>query len=289
MATTTFNPYLTIGEQLKVGLDEISSKLNPNSTVDDLVNEIYKYIQALYYPATSGADVSVQLQIEIKSVIYNIINAYNNQGLKGFNSEQMVIVGMYLGPTTTAITPIDSIGTWFADIENNIPETGLTVDEQMPLLLGSVVAKTIYEYWIAIVAKPGKWAPFFQKETAINYANIPTWVVACIEGTFIGASSSDRGLIAPTTDIVSTEIVSSLIGALVIGSGKVIFKWLPKIQPNQLDMVTLNGVVIGGFSHAMQSLEPSLAVAAANNCGNGLCPIINNCGSGNCKRGCGDI
>lgn len=159
----------------------------------------------------------------------------------------------------------------------------------MPLLLGAVVAKTIYEYWRETIVKPGKWTPFFQREIAINYANIPFWTVACIEGAFIGASASDRGLIAPTTDIVSTEIVSSLIGSLAIGAGKVIFKWTPKIQPKQLDMVTFNGVVIGGFSHAMQNSDTALATGAVNNCGSkGLCPVVNNCNSGNCTRGCGN-
>jgi len=208
--------------------------------------------------------------------------------LKGYNSKQMVIIGMHLGPTTTSITPINTLNSWFTDIENNIPETGLSLDQQMPLLLGAVVAKNIYEYWIGKVATPGTWAQFFQPQAGLNYANIPFWSVACIEGALIGASGSDRGLIAPTTEIVSTEIVSALIGALAIGAGKVIFKWVQKIQPDQLSMATLNGLLIGGFSHAMQSSSPSLGeLLTTNNCGDGICPVVNNCGDGNCKKNCG--
>ena len=56
----------------------------------------------------------------------------------------------------------------------------------------------------------------------------------CVEGGLIGAKATPKGLITPTIDIVSVNIISSLIGALAIGAGKVIFKWVPRIQPSEL-------------------------------------------------------
>jgi hypothetical protein len=245
-----------------------------------LANTIYDYIQPLYYPVPPKTVVSTQLQIEIKSVVYNIINAYNNQSLRGYNSEQMIILGMFLGPTTTDLTPINAIDTWFAGVENNISETGLSTDEQAPLLLTSEVAKTLYPYWVSKVAAPGKWSQFFQPQASFNYANIPFWTVAGIEGAAIGASASDKGLIAPTTDIVSVEIISALIGALAIGAGKIIFRWVPRIQPVQLFTETDNGTVIGGFSFAMDG-----GGGAASRVKN-ECAITNNCNAGNCHYAC---
>ncbi|MBI2723341.1 MAG: hypothetical protein HYX39_14300 [Bacteroidetes bacterium] len=279
MATRTFNPYPIIGTQLTDGMEAISKSLKATSTVDDLADAIYKYIQPIYYPAP----VSTQVQIEIKSVVYNVINAYNNQILQGYDDEQMIIIGMMLGPTTTDKTPINSLDMWFENIEDNISEAGLSLEDQMPLLLAIEVEKTIYNYWITKVATPGNWSKFFQPQTGLNYANIPFWVEACTEGALIGGNASDKGLIAPTTDIVSVDIVSALIGALAIGAGKVIFKWVPRIQPIQLSMETPDGLVIGGYSLAMQGGNIQALGTKTNKKD---CIVVNNCDGGNCNYGC---
>jgi hypothetical protein len=215
-------------------------------------------------------------------VVYNIINAYNNQMLRGYDEQQMIIIGMMLGPTTTTLTPINALDSWFADIENNISESGLSLCDQTALLLAIEVAKRVYPYWITKVAEPGTWAPFLQKQTGLNYANIPFWIVACIEGTLIGGCTCDKGLIAPTTDIVSVDIISALIGALVIGAGKVIFKWVPRIQPAQLMTDTPDGTIIGGFSWAMQG-GGDVHRPKTNKRD---CIVSNNCNGGNCSYAC---
>lgn len=233
MATITYNPYPEIGQQLTKGLEAIASALTPTSTVDDFVNEIYKFIQPIYYPAP----VSKQLEIEIKSVAYNMINAYNNKTLNYnilYGPIQSNIIEMMLGSTTTDHTPINALKSWFLDIEDNITKSNLSIEAQTPLLLTTTCANNLYDYLVAKVATPGVWASFFQTPAALNYANIPFWTAACMEGVLIGANATQKGLIAPTTDIVSVDIISALIGGLAIGGGKIIFKWVPRIQPQQL-------------------------------------------------------
>jgi hypothetical protein len=56
----TFNPYPIIGTQITNGLDAIAAALTPTSSVDDLVNAIYAYIQPLYYPSSA---VPTQIQL----------------------------------------------------------------------------------------------------------------------------------------------------------------------------------------------------------------------------------
>jgi hypothetical protein len=89
MATKTFNPYPLIGSQLIKGMDEIAKSLNSNSTEEDLAEVIYKYIQKIYY-----SQATTQLELEIKSIVFNIINAYNNQKVLGtmFNYQQMILL-----------------------------------------------------------------------------------------------------------------------------------------------------------------------------------------------------
>ena len=249
MAIITFNPYPQIGTQLTAGLDAVSGALTPASTVDEFVNAIYNYIQPIYYPVSGGLAVPKQTEIEIKSVVYNIINAYSDKVINQlpWTDQQLNFASMMLGLTTTNNTPINALAAWFSDIQDNISDANQPIDEQTPLLLAIQSGISIYAYWNTKIAAPGTWTPFFQTPAALNYANIPLWTAACMEGALIGANASQKGLIAPTTDIVSVNIISSLIGALTIGAGKVIFKWVPEILP----MALVEGSFIGGFSPAL--------------------------------------
>ncbi|MBK9286009.1 MAG: hypothetical protein IPM51_17065 [Sphingobacteriaceae bacterium] len=267
MADFTFNPYPQIGSQLTAGMDAVSGALTPASTVDELVNAVYNYIQPIYYPSSTGA-VPKQIEIEIKSVCYNMINAYNNKLLGStlrYSDAQMNIVSMMLGATTQDRTPINAINPWLLDLEDNISKAGMNISLQTPLLLGIQCGKSIYAYWVSKVATPGTWAPFFQTPAPLNYANIPFWLKACMEGALIGANATQKGLIAPTTDIVSVDIISALIGALTIGAGKVIFKWVPRIQPDQLPSpkLTLNKEMISQLNFDTGGLEGEIGGGAA--------------------------
>ncbi len=276
MAIATFNPYPLLGSQLTAGLDTISGSLTPASTVDELVNAIYNYVQPIYYPSSSGA-ASPQLQIELKSVIYNIINGYSDKILAKlpWTGEQLNFISMMIGSITTTETPINAIGTRLTDIQDNISDSGLNFDDQTPLLLGMVCEITLYNYWVTKVATPGTWAPFFQTPAALNYINIPFWTAAGTQGALIGANASQQGLIAPTTDKTTVDIVSALIGALAIGAGKVIFKWVPEIVPRNLVPIA-SGVLSGGFSDAVDLGD--------GNGDNAFKETINNCGSIGCKN-----
>ncbi len=51
-----------------------------------------------------------------------------------------------------------------------------------------------------------------------------------MQGIMIGARTSPKGMIKPTTSIVTTDITSCVASALMVAAGKVIFKWIPRIQ-----------------------------------------------------------
>ena len=287
MAIITFNPYPQIGTQLTAGLDAVSGALTPASTVDDLVNAIYNYIQPIYYPFPTPPGVPKQLEIEIKSVIYNIINAYSDKVIRQlpWTDQQLNFASMMLGLTTTNDTPINAIGAWLSDIQDNISSAKQSIDEQTPLLLAIQCGISIYAYWNTKIAAPATWAPFFQTPAALNYANIPLWTAACMEGTLVGANASQKGLIAPTTDIISVNIISALIGALAIGAGKVIFKWVPEILP----MEVIEGTLIGGFSPALGGQGGLSLLKLNDKCTNPKdCTVTNDnkCMDNHCKNTC---
>lgn len=232
----TFNPYPELGVELVTGLTAIASTTTGISSVDDLVNAIYNYVQPIYYPSTT---VPKALEIEIKSVVYNIIDAYNNKALGItvlYTPQQMNFVQMMLGSNASNNTPINYLQTWLADIEDNIGKANLSIEQQTPLLLGIQAEQAVNSYWLTeIDNSTSPWGPYFGSSIPDrNYMNVSFWTVACAEGALIGANCCNRGLIAPTTEIVSVNIVSALIGALAVGAGSVIFKWVPRVQPDQL-------------------------------------------------------
>lgn len=248
MATNTVNPYSSLRKEITEGMDAIAANLTPDSSIDDLVNEVYAFIQPIFYPLPK---VPRQLEIEIKSVSYNIINAYNNNAIKTgaveYNQAQSNLIDMMLGLQTTNYTPVEALGQWLLDIEDNISKADLTIEEQTPLLLGIEAGIALNDYWTTKVATPGDWGKFFlpQAAAAANLASIPLWTCAGMDGALIGADTGEDGLIAPNIDIISTNIISSLIGVLTIGAGKVIFKWVPRIQPiNVVPTLTLEKSVV---------------------------------------------
>jgi hypothetical protein len=221
----TVNPYTIFGTQFADGLTAISKALTPRSTIDDLVKAVYDYVQPIYYPKPTPI-----IEIEIKSVIYNAINTYRNNLFNvsgGYDDVQAEFIDTIL--CSIKKIPVNAIETALADAEDNVGKSGMSADEQTPLLLSLAYGSAAFDYWVAAVDKPGSWKSFFNPNPAINYANVPFWTQAAIEGGLIGYNASPRGLIAPTMDIVSTELISSLLGALAIGAGKVAFNWLPLI------------------------------------------------------------
>jgi hypothetical protein len=236
----TLNPFPQIGTQLTSGLTAIASTSTGITTVDDLVTAIYNYIQPIYYPGTT---VPKALEIELKASVYNIINAYNNNPETAslyYGPKQSYFIDLMLGERTTNLTPLNAIDNWLADIEDNITKDSMGIASQSPLLLATETGRSVYAYWKGEVdSGASPWGPYFGSTMADrNYANIPFWTASCMEGTLIGAQATAQGMIAPTTEIVSTNIICALIGGLAIGAGKVIFKWVPRLQP--MNVVTNN-------------------------------------------------
>ncbi|GIV28554.1 MAG: hypothetical protein KatS3mg027_2368 [Bacteroidia bacterium] len=221
----TYNPYPQLGEQLKDGLDYVVNNIPSNPIEEDLVNAVYNFIQPLYYP-----NISNVVQVELKSVIWNMVNAYQNNFLGSSvvysPSQQMWIAKLLACSCQQSVNALEN---YFKEVERGIVESGLSISEQTPLLLGSGGGKVLANYWMQQISGGGQWINFFDAVDR-NYLNVGAWVGSGIEGILLGARASERGLIAPTTDIVSVELVSALIGGIVVSGGKVLFRWVKRVD-----------------------------------------------------------
>lgn len=230
MLLPTINPYPLIGKQFKTGLDAIIAALPGSPTITDLVAQVYNYIKPLYYPS-----ITLSQQVELESVIYTAINSYMNAGINGmYSGSQASLANMLIGPSFINTLTVDTLDDRVLDVEDNITKNNLSFDQQSPLLLATVIGATSYTYWLAQIALGGAsaWTAYLTPALSSAKANVPFWTASSMEGALIGARISPRGLISPTTDIVSVEIISALTMALTINTGKVVFQWVPRIQSN---------------------------------------------------------
>ena len=244
--TPTINPYIQIGSFISSGLNAIIAALPVNPTQEDLLTEVSNYVESVFY---SGANT--QVQIELYSIAATAANSYrNNLVLNGnalYNSNQMPFVQMLIGPQmNTSIAP-DSFSDRLADIEDNIGTSELTVSEQMPLFLSTTIGRNASGYWAAQLVNPqSAWISYFSSNAGQNYMNTLLWNTAAMNGALAGAGATFHGLVEPTVNAVTNQMVSALIGALTTTAGKVIFNWIPKItKPLQLNIDRISNILNG--------------------------------------------
>ena len=227
------------------------SAINTNTSVNLL---------PIYFPVAGSVPGSIGTptsqdniafaQPELISAMARAENGFINSNLRNgnissthFNLEQIQFIAQLLDSIKNI--PVQSIGDLIADIEDNISKSGLSSMQQAPLLMATMVGAKAYTYWIGIVQTPvTPWPPYINANTAINYANIPYWVSAAMEGALLGyceftALDPER--------IPGRQILCMLACAASIGAGKVIFNLLPRVQSLNLSLNTQSvGVFNGG-------------------------------------------
>jgi hypothetical protein len=130
--------------------------------------------------------------------------------------------------------PIDSIEFAIEEVENNIVNADLDFEEQVPILIAIAIGKSAYNYWLGEVNNAASnWYTknYFSPDVYVNYANIPYMVKTAM----LGALSMDNkgktyGLIDPPR-VVGVDIVSAMTASIILSCGKVMFKWIVKMQP----------------------------------------------------------
>ncbi len=224
----TINPYASlIGQQISAGLTAVINAIPLSPTADDLVAQVATYVSSIYYLTPNA-----QTTVEIKALAYNAINSYrNNLVLNGnalYNGTQAPFIQMLIG--NCGNTAPDSFQDRNADIEDNIGTSELTVLEQNPLFLATTFGTNANRYWIQQVANPtSPWISHFSTNAGQNYMNISLWSTAAMNGALAAYGATPAGLIEPTINAVSNQMISALIGALTITAGTVLFKWIPRI------------------------------------------------------------
>jgi hypothetical protein len=226
---TTINPYQILGTQHRDGLQRLEDTLNPGMSFDQVNAIICDYVRSIYF--TTGDSF---IQNEVNSIIPNAANDYMNCSCNnGYNGIQTELINL-LCKSIICKVPINSINEHIADVEDNISKSGLTTEEQIPLLMATAVGAANYDFWFSkIIAGGGnRWydTNYFNSNAYVNYANLPYMVAASMLGTLSSANKAKSyGLIDPPR-IVGVDMVSALTAGIGITAGVTMFKWIARIQ-----------------------------------------------------------
>lgn len=151
-----------------------------------------------------------------------------------------------------------------ANIESNLlPGSGLTQQQQAPLLMAVAIAIADYNYWIAAITDTGNnWYTmnYFNPDISSNRTSLPFWLQASIRGALSGANKAiTYGQIDPPK-IIGVDIVSSLTSGLAVGTSKVLFKILPTVNVSNAGWFTT-------FFENLECADAGVAVAEAATAG----------------------
>ncbi len=226
------NPYPALGTKHKESLDYIIANLPVNPTFDDLNA---KLTDSFFIPDPNEPSPIDAAEGIIKTMLPHAYNGYVNggagyklqtasgkeqdaSGYWRYNEAQMRVIEQMLNGLNNI--PVESIGEFLSDIEENIASGKFTYEEQVPLLVATAIGKSDHEYWMAQIAAPAVWAIYLNTDSAINYAHVAGIVSASMQGALL-----TYGLIKPP-QIQFVDIYSSTISSAGMAAGKVIFGWI---------------------------------------------------------------
>jgi len=183
-------------------------------------------------------------------VVPNAVNAYRDNNLPNelyYNETQRMLVASILMAIKNS--PPESIDELLSDAEDKVSEAGLSSTEQAPLFMAIALGKGSYAYWRSVIGECNppppdsssssssslaKWQPYLDCNRAINYANLPFWVCATMEGAMLGyaqVNSFNFRIPGVLTALgVTGGTLSAGIASIGVSAGKVIYKWVPRMR-----------------------------------------------------------
>lgn len=261
MENSFINPYQEIAALHTDGLDAIIAELIASPTENDLIEAIKPFINSRFeYP-----EFEILLpRLEFHSVCFTARNAYINNEIKIISSEQEEFIYLLIDGIKK-ITPVE-IPNYITEIENKIGESNLGVKEKMPLLFATAIGKANCEYWLGKLATPGDWGTYFDfsSNLAANLINIPFWTTAAIQAVlslnYVGDYTTDQML---PPKFIGPDFVTALMASLMVGAGKVIFRWGKTIKVPDNQYRVIEGPS-GGMTN-MSSEFKSFCICHVNN------------------------
>jgi hypothetical protein len=230
MSLVYYNPYSQLGQKLKDGLDAIIGELPPpppDPTVEQLINEVIGYVGPLY-GETEGDDLGPIINLELSILLSATLNGYINSAAGSpvhYDRRQQEYIFQLVEGILTV--PLISVRACIANIEENIATSGMSSEQQAPLLMATAVGKASFDYWNA-QGEESPWQPYLE---AIGDASYMRYMVSStMEGALLGAKlMGAKTTKLGTISLDALNAISALSSSLLLAAGKVMFRWQPRV------------------------------------------------------------
>jgi len=231
---TFFNPNKKLGDTwFRNALDAIIAGSHGN--MDELNSTICTSVRT-----DCGISSSNLSDEELQSIVPHAVNAYINGDMGNFNPQQQEL--FYILISGIRNSSYTSIPDFIDEFEEKVTEE-LSMEEQIPLLFATTIAKNSFSYWntqIDNYSVPSSWHDVLNSDEYKNRSNVSKWVIASVQATMFayGKGFSEYG-ITNSPQVAGPSMVTVLAAALGVTAGLVLFAWQPKLKLNKQTIANL--------------------------------------------------
>jgi len=183
------------------------------------------YVSSVYLSTPPDAVKQLELSIVVPDAINGYVNSRSVGYLTGYNSRQEFFIYQLLEGVRTAV-PAYGMRNYIVEIENNIATSGLSTQEQAPLLMATALGKAGFDYWTSPEAQ-ALWTPFLAAINLGGSSNTAWLVAATMEGALLTAKRSQRSSVVDTTATIGADAVSVLTAGIGLSAAFVCFQLTP--------------------------------------------------------------
>jgi len=197
----------------------------PNPTIEEVMNAIISYVGPLYgEDEDMGPIVNLELSIILSDAINGYINSAAGSSVHYDRRQQEYAFQLLEG---VKAIPEGSIVEHIRNIEENIATSGMSSEQQAPLLMATSLGKASYEYFRdGMLISP--WNTYLSER---GTGFLPFLISATMEGALLGAKLMGlKTTKLGTISLAGMNAISSLSAALMLAAGKVIFNWQPRVS-----------------------------------------------------------
>ena len=222
-----FNPYSKLGATwFPGGLDDIIA--GSHSSLDEINATICTHVRTEL--GISSSNLSDE---ELQSIVPHAVNAYINGDMGNFNPQQQVFFSILIsGIRKSSYT---SIPDFIDEFEVRVTEE-LSMEEQIPLLFTTTIAKNCFTYWNYQIdhyadVVPPSWHDVLNTDEYKNRSNVSKWIIASVQATIFafGKGFSEYG-ITNSPQVAGPSMVTVLAATLGVTAGLVLFSWQQKLN-----------------------------------------------------------
>lgn len=246
MSCNTYNPFFNLGREFDKGMDHVIENL-PTPLLDATFEDLNKVLADYLIDIMNSTGSPQNSENIAYSILPNAANSYQNASLgndRVFNETQMMLFSTLVSSIKN--NDVEGIPKVLDETEEEIAKSGLNSEQQAPLFLAVEMGKKSYDFWVTQIDAGGEsdWADFLNSNAAINFANLPFWVVASMEGSLSGyAQFLQMDMAAGNAYNYigrSSTATIAMVAAVGISAGKAMFKWVQKPSIRITDIGDLN-------------------------------------------------